>query len=77
MTQHHIPEDGTLQYLKPEINLKIFINSVPTSHKRHSISITKTNQLLLFREIITVRYENHMKDIEPCSEMCNMHAGGT
>jgi hypothetical protein len=35
----------------------------------------------MFRDIINVYYENHMKDIEPVcgknSEICNAHAGGT
>jgi hypothetical protein len=30
-------------------------------HRRHYISTTNTNQLLLFREIITVYYKKHAK----------------
>jgi hypothetical protein len=36
----------------------IFKNSVPTSQKTNCISITKINQSVLFREIITVYSEN-------------------
>jgi hypothetical protein len=36
-------------------------NSVPTSRKTHNVSITKTNQLLLFMEILAIYCEDHIK----------------
>jgi hypothetical protein len=41
----------------------IFKNSVPASQETKCLSIMKIGQLMLFREIITVYFENHMKHI--------------
>jgi hypothetical protein len=38
-------------------------HSVRTSQETHHVSATKTNRLLLFREIIVVYRENHMEHI--------------
>jgi hypothetical protein len=48
----------TLNTSKPEADLNN-TNSVPTSHKTHCISATKTNRLMLFRETVAVYFENH------------------
>lgn len=45
-----------------------FKNSVPTSQRTHNISITKTDWLMLFREIITVYSKSHYKIITPCGQ---------
>jgi hypothetical protein len=37
------------------------MNSVRTSQETHYISATNTNQLMLFRESVTVYYETRMK----------------
>lgn len=53
-------------YLSPFDPWKLILilkNSVPTSQKTYCISITKTKQLMLFREISTVYSENHTKYI--------------
>jgi hypothetical protein len=39
----------------------IYKNPVRTSQETHYLSITKTNLLMLFKEIITVNWENHTK----------------
>jgi hypothetical protein len=41
----------------------IYKNSVRTSQETHYISVTKTNRLILFGEIIAVNCEIHMEDI--------------
>jgi translation initiation factor IF-1 len=41
--------------------LYIRIQSVP--HKKHYVSATETNQLMLFRETVAVYCENHMEHI--------------
>jgi hypothetical protein len=38
----------------------MYKNSVRTSQETHAVSITTTNRLTLFREIIAVYCENHM-----------------
>jgi hypothetical protein len=50
------------------VHLKDFIlskgqdkNSVPKSQKHAVLSVTETNRLLLFREMIALYYENHIK----------------
>ena len=40
------------------------VSSVPTSEKTQSLSITKTNLLMEFREIVGIYCENYMKHIE-------------
>jgi len=46
--------------MKPEV-YTIYKNSVPTSKKAQSTSITNTNWSMLFREIIAVYHENETK----------------
>jgi hypothetical protein len=69
-----------LSALKPEIH----INNIKIQfvlHNKHSVSIRKTNWLMLFGEIITVYCENHMELIDaPCGEneeFFNVKSGGT
>jgi hypothetical protein len=49
--------------------------------KTHSISITKTNQLLLLKEITAVCSQNHMKPTyivcEPSADFLNVKAAVT
>jgi hypothetical protein len=56
-------------------------NSIRTSQEIHSISISKTNRLMLFREIIATYCENHMEHIITlCGqnvEFLNVTADGT
>jgi hypothetical protein len=40
-----------------------FKNSVCTSQKAHLITITRTTQLMLFREIIALCSENHTEHV--------------
>jgi hypothetical protein len=64
--------------LKPEIKL-IFNSSVPTSQRKHGISIMNTHWLVKFREILEVYCENPMKDINmlcgPNAKFLNVKAG--
>jgi hypothetical protein len=59
------------------VHLKI--QSVPRS--KHSVSVIKTSQLMLYREIITVCFEVHTKHINTlCGlnvEFVNVKPGGT
>jgi hypothetical protein len=41
------------------ISISKYKNSVSTAQKTHSMAITETNRLMLFREIIAVYCENH------------------
>lgn len=47
--------------LKPKFNLNSIKKLHPTWKKVNHIITTKTNQLMLFREMIIVYFENHMK----------------
>jgi hypothetical protein len=47
-TQRYVPEDRTL-----------YDNSIRTSQETHHLSVTKPNQLMLFRETATVYCEKH------------------
>jgi hypothetical protein len=51
------------------------------SQKTQSVSITKTNRLMLFREIIAVCYGNHTEHVDPLcghiAESYNDEAGDT
>jgi hypothetical protein len=44
---------------KTTLHLKVFRNSASTSQKIHCVSTTKTNLLMLFREMFTVYYDNY------------------
>jgi hypothetical protein len=68
----HLPLNGwhILWPAKQNVDLT-FKNLVPTSQKTHCISITKTNWLMLFREIITVYCENHT---EHTNTLCGKNA---
>jgi hypothetical protein len=55
--------------LKPKLILIIFKNSGHTSKKTQHLSIIKINWLMLFREIIAVSAENHMK---PTNTKCRV-----
>jgi hypothetical protein len=59
----------------------IFTNSVRTSYETHYVSAKKTNQLMLFGEIVPVYCENPMKHINILcgqnSQVFNVNAGGT
>jgi hypothetical protein len=53
--------------------IKIIIkNSVHTSKKKQYFSFTKINWLMLFREIITVYSEHHMKPINTLGTKCRV-----
>jgi hypothetical protein len=64
--------------LKHEFLLK---NPVRTSRETHYFSITKTNRLMLFREIMEVYSQNHAKHVNtPCGQnagLFNATGGGT
>jgi hypothetical protein len=65
---------------KPKLVCIIFKNPVITSKKIQHVSITKTNWSVLFKKIITVYSEDHMKLINTCSvsnvELLIVKAGG-
>jgi hypothetical protein len=44
-------------------------NSAPTLRKTHCISITTSNWLLLFKEIITVYSENNTNSLVPLTKL--------
>lgn len=58
----------------------IYRNSFPTAQKTCCVSVMKTNQLMLFREIIAI-FENHMKyivhSVSDMNGFLNVKAGGT
>jgi hypothetical protein len=56
--------------------LIIFKNSVRTTKKTQHFTITKINWLMLFKEIIAVYAENHMKPILQNKELLTVEAGG-
>jgi hypothetical protein len=62
---------------KPKLHAKT--QSVP--RRKHSVSVTKTSQLMLYREIIAVCSETHTKHITTlCGqnvELLNVKPGGT
>jgi hypothetical protein len=62
---------------KHEAHLKIFKNSVRTAKKTQHFTITKINWLTLFKEIIAVYCENHMKQINKNADLLIVKAGGT
>jgi hypothetical protein len=49
--------------LKPQVDNIIFNNSVRTAKKTPHFTVAEINQLTLFKEIIAVYRENHMKNI--------------
>jgi hypothetical protein len=62
-----------------EVHLIILINSVPTAKTAQHFSITKTNLLMLFKEIITVYTENHEGPTDTLwknAELFNVKTGG-
>jgi hypothetical protein len=67
--------------LKPKLVKIIYKNSVRTAKKTQHFTITKINWLTLFKEIIAVYTENHMKHINTLcgqnSELLNVKVGGT
>jgi hypothetical protein len=52
-----------INLLKPEVHPENTLEILFLTHRKQRISITKTNQLMLFREIIVLYCENHMKHI--------------
>jgi hypothetical protein len=67
-------------FLKPfkvEAYLNVCNNSVRTAKKTQHFTITKINWLTLFKEIIAVYIENHMKPIHTIYSITNFKAGGT
>jgi hypothetical protein len=56
-----LQQDYTALY--PKRLSSLFKNAVHTSKKTPHFTMTKINWLLLFREIITVYYVNHMRHI--------------
>jgi hypothetical protein len=67
--------------LKPKLFWTIFENSVRTAKKTQHFTITKTNWLTLFKDIIPVYSENHTKHINTLSgqnsELVNDEVCGT
>lgn len=66
--------------LKYELIFIIFKNSVYRFHKTHCISITKTNWLMLFWEIISLFWYSYKTINTPCrenAEVLNVKANGT
>jgi hypothetical protein len=57
--------------LRPKAHLNNIKNSGRTSKKTQHVSITKINYLMLFKEIIAVYSENHMK---PINTLCGQNA---
>jgi hypothetical protein len=47
----------------------IFKNSVRTAKKTQHFTITKINRLTLFKEIIAVYCENHMKQMQSVDKL--------
>jgi len=50
--------------LKSDIHLNYAQNSVHTSNRTHLVSNIKINQLILFREIISILCEDHKKHVK-------------
>jgi hypothetical protein len=53
--------NGRLDPLKTKLVYVLFKNSVRTSKRTPTFTITKINWLMLFKEIIAVYSENHAK----------------
>jgi hypothetical protein len=56
------PSDQQLNSVKPEVHVYC-LEILFLHHRKHYICSTKTNHITLFREIIAVYLENHMKHI--------------
>jgi hypothetical protein len=69
-------DDSHTDPLKLKIAWVIFKNLVRTAKKTPHITITQINWLTLFKEIIAVYTENHMKQIQN-AEWLIFNAGGT
>jgi hypothetical protein len=73
--------DWNINALKPKLIKKKFKNSVRTAKKTQHFTITKINWLTLFKEIIAVYSENHIKPMNALSgknvELLNIKEGGT
>ena len=54
-------ENGLITF-KTHINLN-YVHSVRTAQKTHSVSVTKTSQLMLYRNIIAACSQIHTKHI--------------
>jgi hypothetical protein len=52
---------GALKLCLCHFFLTVFKHAV-LAHRKHHVSITKSNQLMLFREVTAVYIENHTKD---------------
>jgi hypothetical protein len=76
-----VSKEEDFNRLKPKMVLIILNNSVLTSKKTQPIIITKTELLMLFKEIIAVNCENNMKSINALcrqnAELLIVKAGGT
>jgi hypothetical protein len=60
---------GTSCYLRLKLFYIIYRNSIHTSYETYFISVTKADQLMLFREIITAYCEVYKKGINtPCGK---------
>jgi hypothetical protein len=50
----------------------LYKNPVLNSQETHYVSATKTNRLLLFRETITLYYENDVEYVDILWEECSI-----
>jgi hypothetical protein len=62
--------------MKPSDFGVTFTNSARTAKKTPHITVTKTNRLTLFKEMIAVYCENHTKPVTN-SQLLTVKAGGT
>jgi hypothetical protein len=68
---HEVVASITLTLWRLNFFWIIYKNSVRTSQETHYLSITKLNQLMLFRETVTVYCENHT---EHTNTLCGQNA---
>jgi hypothetical protein len=81
MSSSALVDVNMINPLKPKLVYIIFNNSVRTIKKTQPITIMRISRLMLFKEVIAVYGENHMKPINTLcgqkAELLFVKAGGT
>jgi hypothetical protein len=54
----------------------IFRNPVRTAKKTPNFTVTKINRLTLFKEIIAIYFENHIKTTNKNADLLTVKVGG-
>jgi hypothetical protein len=70
-----MPPHGSDEFDEFNLGNILYTDSVHTSQETHDVSATETNRLMLFRENVTVCFENRLKHTN--REFLRVKAGGT